>query len=120
MQKKAACQPQAIRISGSEQPGGDRALARREPQARGLYAGGIVGGLAQAEEEAADHEAHRRHGKAMRAGRHAPQQHRDQERAFHADLVDKAPLGPEAHGIADLEPEIDIGVVLGGPVHGLG
>ncbi|KPX20523.1 Unknown protein sequence [Pseudomonas amygdali pv. dendropanacis] len=92
----------------------------REPQTCGLYTGRVVGSLGQAENEPADHEAHSGSRKAMSAGRQAPQQHREEERALDADLVDKAALQHEAHRVTDLKPEVDVSVVHRRPAHFLG
>ncbi|MND96785.1 hypothetical protein D3C80_890870 [compost metagenome] len=105
---------------GIEYPGGHGALAGREPQARGFHAGRIVRRFGQAEDESANHEADRRSGQAMGAGCQAPEQHRAEEHALDADPVDQAALQHEADGVADLEPEVDVGVVHRRPAHVLG
>ncbi|RML22860.1 hypothetical protein ALQ98_05605 [Pseudomonas syringae pv. lapsa] len=106
--------------AGVEDTGGHRALTGREPQACGLHAGRVVGGFGQAQNEAADHEADSGSGKAVSTGGQAPQQHREEERALHADLVDEAALQHEADRITDLKPEVDVGVVHRRPAHFLG
>ena len=72
------------------------------------------------EDEAADHEADRRSGQAVGAGRQAPEQHGAEEHALHADPVDQPALQHETDGVADLEPEVDVGVVHRRPAHFLG
>ncbi|MNZ73699.1 hypothetical protein D3C78_921210 [compost metagenome] len=106
--------------AGIEDAGGQGAFAGREPEAGGLHAGRVVGRFGQAEDEAADHEAGGRGGQPVGAGGEAPEQHREEEGALDADLVDEAALEEEADGVADLEPEVDVGVVHGGPAHLLG
>lgn len=50
----------------------------------------------------------------------APQQYSEEEGPFDPDLVDQSALQQKADGIADLEPEIDVGVVHRRPAHFLG
>ena len=106
--------------AGVEDAGGHRPFPGGEPQAGGLHAGRVVGRLGQAEDEATDHEARRRGRQAVGAGGQAPEQHGEEERALDPDLVDEAALEDEADGVADLEPEVDVGVVHCRPAHLLG
>jgi len=100
-----------------EDAGGESALSRRKPQARGLDAGREVRGFRDSEKEAADHEAPGRGRETVGRGREAPETNGERQRALHPDPVDEPPLGYESDGVADLEPEVDVGVVEGGPAH---
>ena len=106
--------------AGVEDAAGHGALAGREPQARGFYAGRVIGGFSDAEDKAADHKAHRRSGQAMGAGGQAPQQHGAEEHALDPDTVDQSALQHEADGVAHLKPEVDVGVIHRRPAHLLG
>ena len=55
----------------------------------------------------------------MGRGREAPQTYGERERALHADPVDEPPLDHESDGVAELEPEVDVGVVERCPAHRL-
>jgi len=103
--------------TGVENPGCHGALTGGEPQARGLDAGRVVGGFGQPKDKATDHKADGRGGQAVGAGGQAPQQHRAEEHAFHADLVDQSALQHKANRVAHLEPEVDVGVVHRRPTH---
>ncbi len=106
--------------AGVENAGSDCTLTGREPQARGLHAGRIVGRFRQTEDEAADHEADCRGRQAMGAGRQAPEQHGAEEHALDADPVDQASLQDKTDRVADLKPEVDVGVIHRRPAHFLG
>jgi len=54
------------------------------------------------------------------AGGDAPQQHCAEEHALDADPVDQPALQHKTNGVADLEPEVDVGVVHRRPTHLLG
>ncbi|MNH12268.1 hypothetical protein D3C79_718040 [compost metagenome] len=56
----------------------------------------------------------------MSAGGQAPEQHGAEEHALDPDPVDQAALEHEADGVADLEPEVDVGVIHRRPAHFLG
>lgn len=56
----------------------------------------------------------------MSTGGQAPQQHGEEEGPFYPHLVDQPALQQKADRVADLEPEVDVGVVHRRPAHFLG
>ena len=106
--------------AGVENADRDAALAHRKPQTGGFDAGGVITRFRQPQHEAANHEAADTGRKPVRGGRDAPYQYRQREAALDAHRIHQATLQHVADRVANLEPEIDVGVVLRRPLHGLG
>ena len=127
---KAARQPHAAASSGTaigatiapmlvpelKMPGGERALALREPLRHGLDRGREVRRLADAEQEPRERRSPSRCSRER--GAHAgerPPRHRDRQTQLGADAIEDAAPDQHHHRVRDLERDDDAAVIELGP-----